>query len=340
MDFVEIVQTVEEIEDKVATLSHTKLGLLEALLHEGVDIEFDVVNHLDYLVSFIESCTDDNAATITETVDCEKVLNIILESARKNTIDQHAFLTEVNLGVGDLDLVESVETNETVRLPLLSVVASTLTNMLGEETVEQLPAEMIFDVVASAKELYSDDVSEDMNIEALVEHIASLLSTAIHDNVIDLDTNDYSGDTLEEFLEPFGSLNEMIEELQAFDSSEDYDDTDSKLMAKAKDSTLMIEAKKVNCPAGDLDCMKKKAKLAKEYWKKNKMHGMTGNMKDVDPTSGRLGKHVKAATNAFRRTHKKRMSRVYIQYVLVPAIIQRMRSKGKRMGAGSKILKR
>ena len=82
MKFMEIVETVESIETKLSALSEAKLALLETILEEGAETQFDVEYHIDYLVEFIESQSDENATTIAESVNGGQVLNIILEELK------------------------------------------------------------------------------------------------------------------------------------------------------------------------------------------------------------------------------------------------------------------
>ena len=101
MKFMEIVETVESIETKLSALSEAKLALLETILEEGAETQFDVEYHIDYLVEFIESQSDENATTIAESVNGGQVLDIILEAARKHTNDKESFIAEAVEKVGN-----------------------------------------------------------------------------------------------------------------------------------------------------------------------------------------------------------------------------------------------
>ena len=46
MKFMEIVETVESIETKLSALSEAKLALLETILEEGAETQFDVEYHI------------------------------------------------------------------------------------------------------------------------------------------------------------------------------------------------------------------------------------------------------------------------------------------------------
>ena len=335
MKFVEITETVESITQKLSTLSEAKLGLVETILKEGVDSSFDVAHHMDYLVEFVESQTDANAELIAETVDGGKVLEIILESVRKNPSDMKTFIAESVEAVGNIDIELVEEDEETASVTLLSVVTNTLTEMLGEEAVEALPAKMVFDLVEAAKDLdISDDASE-MDLVSLVEEISSKLETAISEGEIDLDSDDYEGETLAEFLDDYEDTEDLLEEMSQVTEeilSESTDEAGADLMRAAKEATTLIEAKMEKCNSGDVKCKQAKAKKAKAYFAKNNLPG-GGKAKDfsMDKIHGKLAKHVKAAAKASMKATGKPLSKEYIQYVLVPGIIKRMRVKNMRL---------
>ena len=122
--------------------------------------------------------------------------------------------------------------------------------------------------------------------------------------------------------------------------SESIDIQGANLMRKAKAATTLIEAKMEACPKGDMKCKQNKAKRAKAYYAKNEFPG-GGNPEDwaMDKITGKLAKHVKAAARASKEATGKPLSKEYIQYVLVPGIIKRMRIKNKKMNAKSKLKK-
>ena len=343
MKFVEIVETVENIETKLSTLSESKLDLLEVILEEGSEIEFDVTHHIDYLVEFVETQTDSNATIIAETVNGGEVLNIILESLRKNTTDTKAALTEAVELVGEIDIkVLAEDEAEDASVTLLSVVTNTLTEMLGEEAVEALPAEMVFDIVEAAKELDLVDNADELNLIDLVEEISTKLETAINEGTIDLDSDDYEGETLEEFLNDYEDTEDLLEEMTKVTEeilSESEDEDGANLMRKAKEATTLVEAKMEKCPPLDKKCMMKKAKNAKAYYAKNEMPG-GGSPKDftLSKMKGKLGKYISKAAKAARSAGKP-LTPDYMQYVLVPGIIKRMRMKNKKMKAKSNMKK-
>ena len=338
MKFVEIVETVESIETKLDGLSEEKLVLLETILKEGAETEFDVEYHIDYLIEFVSSQSDENAEIISETVNGGEILEIILESVRKNTNDIETFLSEVNKQVGEINIDNpNDEETETVSVNLLSIVTNTLTEMLGEETVENLPAEMVFDIVNEAKNLDLSDEVIDMDIVSLVEEISSKLETAITEGKIDLDSADYECETLAEFLDDYSDIEDLLEEMSQVNEevlAEAKDKAGAELMRKAKAATMVVEAKMEKCKAGDMKCKQEKAKKAKEYFSKNEMPG-GGNAKDftMDKISGKLAKHVKKAAKASQKATGKPLSKEYIQYVLVPGIIKRMRMKNMKLKA-------
>lgn len=334
MKFVEIVETVESIEAKLETLSEAKLGLLETILVEGAETEFDVVHHMDYLVEFIETQTDANAEIIAETVNGGEVLDIILESVRKNPNDIEAVIAESTELVGEIDIELLEEDTETASVTLLSVVTNTLTEMLGEEAVEALPAEMVFDIVEEAKELDLSDDAADMDIVSLVEEIATKLETAITEGEIDVDSEDYEGETLAEFLNDYSDTEDLLEEMAQVNDeilAEAEDQDGAELMRKAKEATSLVEAKMEKCPPKDKKCMMAKAKKAKAYYANKVMPGGT-DPKEIKLNSlkGKLGKHVKAAAKAARKAGKP-LTPDYMQFVLIPGIIKRMRYKNKKV---------
>lgn len=339
MEFVEIVEIVESIEKKIETLSDAKLGLLEALMIEGTDISFDVEHHMDYLVEFVETYSDENATLITESVDCGEVLTIILESARKHTEDKETFIAEATEKVANIDITLVEEETESTSVTLLSIVTNTLTEMLGEEAVENMPAEMVFDIVNASKDLELAENISEMNMVSLVEEISTKLEEAIKSGKIDFDSDDYetSKETLSEFLGSYENTEDLLTEMaevneEILAESEDVDGV--RVMLKAKEATTLVEAKMESCPKGDMKCKQAKAKRAKEYFAKHELPG-GGNAKDwtMDNLSGKLAKHVKAAAKASMHATGKPLSKEYIQYVLTPGIIKRMRIKNRKMNA-------
>lgn len=336
MKFVEIVEIVEDIESRLESLSEAKLGLLEAMFTEG-ETTFDVENHIDYLVEFVDSYSDENALIISESIDCGKVLNIVLDSVRNNTTDTKAFIAEAAEAVGNIDINLLEEDENTSSVTLLSVVTNTLTEMLGEDAVEKMPAEMVFDIAEAAKNLDVSDDSANMNLVSLVGEISSKLKTAITEGSIDLDTDDYDGETLSEFLDDYEDTADLLNEMsQVTDTilAESTNEDAARLLGKAKGATIMLEGKMQQCAPGDLKCMQSKAKKAKTYYRTHSMPGGTKPQDfNTDALSGKLGKHVKLAIKAFKSKHGKEPLKDYIQYVLVPGIIKRMRIKNKKLTA-------
>lgn len=335
MKFVEIVETVESIENELGTLSEEKLELLETILKEGAETEFDVVHHIDYLVEFVDTYTDENAKVVTESVNGGDVLNIILEAVRKNPKNMEEIISEATENVGNLDIKLVEETTELTSITLLSIVTNTLTEMLGEQTVEELPAEMIFDIVEEAKQLDLSESIMEMDIVELVEEISTKLEEAITSGEIDVDSDDYEGETLAEFLNDYRDTDDLLEEMAKVNEtilSESTDEEGANLMRKAKAASVIIEAKMQPCKSGDVKCKQEKAKKAKEYFAKHELPG-GGKAEDfsMDNISGKLRKHVVAAAKASQASTGKPLSKDYIQYVLVPGIIKRMRMKNKKL---------
>lgn len=345
MKFVEIVETIESIETKLGTLSEAKLGLLETILEEGTDIEFDAVHYMDYLVEFVNAHSDENAEIIAETVNGGEILSIIMETVRKNPTDMTAFVTESVTMVENLDitLLEEDTSEESSSVTLLSVVTNTLTEMMGEEAVENMPAAMVFDIVEASKELDLSDDLASMSLVEMVEEISTKLEEAIQDGTIDLDTADYTSESLMEFLADYSDTEDLLEEMAQINDeilAEAEDEEGAELMRKAKSATVMLEAKMAPCPAGDIKCKISKAKKAKEYYSKNNMPG-GGNPRDwsLNSLTGKLKKHVLAAVKASKTATGKSVPPEYTQYVLIPGIIKRMRMKNKKMNAKSKMKK-
>ena len=330
MNFVEIVETVEDIETKMVDLSEEKLGLLKAVLVEGSEIEFDVVHHIDHLVGFVDSYSDGQAQAITESVDCGKVLNIVLESVRKNASDAEVVLSEAVEAVGDMDLETVDGDSETVSVSLLSVVSNVLTEMTGEEAVEGMPAEMVFDIVNEAKKLDLSDDAADLDIETLVSEISTKLEEAIISGDIDLDTDDYEGETLAEFLADYENTEYLMEEMSKVSEEvlAESDDADGvRLLTKAKEATVLLEGER--CAKGDIKCMEKKGKAAKAFFAKGgEMKGTKFNPKSVTnitKLTGKLGKIIRDIKKS-----NPRYPDVYLRNVVLPSIINKMAQKKGR----------
>ena len=320
MDFIGIVETVADIETKLGKLSEEKLSLMETVLVEGSEIEFDVVHHLDHLVEFVESYSDVQAQTIAETVDGGEVLNIVLESVRKNASDAQAVINEAVENVGDMDLEVAEELNETVSVSLLSVVSNVLTEMVGEEGVEGMPAEMVFDIVNEAKELDLSDEAKDIKLEE-----------SIKSGKIDFDSDDYEGETLAEFLDDYESTEDLMEEMSKVNAevlAESDNEDGARLMGKAKQATTLLEG--TRCAKGDIKCMEKKGKLAKAFFAKGgEMKGTKFSPKgvlNITKVTGKLGKILRSI-----KKNNPRYPAVYLRNVVMPAIINKMaQKKGKK----------
>ena len=341
MNFVEIVESVEEIENKLSSLTEAKLDLVEMILSEGAEITFDVTHHLDYIVEFVNSYSDDESEIITENVNGMELLEIILESVKTNGSDFESAINEAVENANEIDIDIDIDTDHDdndimSQVTLLSVVTNTLTEMFGESVVEDMPAEMIFDIVNETKELDISDDAIEMTISEMVTEISESLENALTDGEIDFDSDDYDCETLAEFLDDYEDTEDLLMEMEQVNEeilSEAIDEDGAELMRKAKSAIIILEAKMEKCPPLDKKCMMKKAKNAKAYYAKNTMPGGT-DPKDftLSKLTGKLGKHVKAAAKAARSAGKP-LSPEYMQYVLVPGIIKRMRMKNKKMTA-------
>jgi len=244
MNFIEIVEAIDLVENKLSDLTEGKLKLVTAILSEGV-AEFDVVHHLDFIIEYANSQTEENATLIAEAIDCATVLDIILESARNYPTNSEKFLEATISKVNNIDL--SVEANdalvETQSVTLLSVVTNALTDILGEATVEALPAEMVFDIVESAKELEMGEDADKLELTELIEVISENLKEALADASIDFDSDDYEGETLSEFLEDYSDLEDLLEEMDQVNEevlAESTDEAAKTLLLKAKEATTMV----------------------------------------------------------------------------------------------------
>ncbi len=248
MNFIEIVETIDLVENKLSDLSGAELNLVTAIIAEG-NTEFDVVHHLDFIVEYATSQSDENATLIVETVDCSKVLDIILESARKHPTDSAKYLETTIASVNEIDLgVEEVieESEETTSVTLLSVVTNTLTDILGESTVEGLPAEMVFDIVEATKDLEMGEDADSLELTDLIETISTNLKEALEDGSIDFDSDDYEGEALSEFLNDYTDLEDLLEEMAQVNEEVLAESTDKAavtLLLKAKEATTLVEGK-------------------------------------------------------------------------------------------------
>jgi hypothetical protein len=245
MNFIEIVETIDLVENKLSELSGTELNLVTSIITEG-NTEFDVVHHLDFIIEYVTSQTEENVQLITEAADCGKILDIILESARKYPTDTKKFLESTIVSVNNIELdVELDEsTEETQSVTLLSIVTNTLTEMLGETTVEALPAEMVFDIVESAKDLEMGEEADALELTDLIEVISTNLKEALEDGSIDFDSDDYTSETLSEFLNDYTDLEDLLSEMAQVNEAilaESTDENAKRLLLKAKNSTTMVE---------------------------------------------------------------------------------------------------
>ena len=268
MNFIEIVETIDLVENKLSDLSGAELNLVTAIIAEG-NTEFDVVHHLDFIVEYATSQSDENAELIVETVDCGKILDIILESARKHPTNNDKYLATTIASVNEIDLgVEEViaEAEEAPAVTLLSVVTNTLTDILGEATVEALPAEMIFDIVEATKELEMGEEADSLELTDLIETISTSLKEALEDGTIDFDSDDYEGETLSEFLNDYSDLEDLLEEMAQVNEEVLAESTDTvavRLLLKAKEATTMVEGKTTTTSTENIEVMRESAKKLK-----------------------------------------------------------------------------
>lgn len=344
MKFTELVDSVSDIESKLSTLNDSQLNLLESMLASGTDIKFDIESRLDHLVAFVDNFDTTQADTIVESVDCGEVLKLVLNEADNNRDDMDAFLTESINAVGELDTIDNTIPASN-GIPLLSVVTNVLSEMLGESTVEKIPVEMIFDIVADSQNLSMPDESTDYNLPQLVEAISTSLKDAITRGVIDRDTANYSGETLYEFLDDYHDTADLLTEMQQVTDeklNESSNRDAARILRKARSATILVESKFEKCDPGDRTCMKNKARRAKTWFSKHDIAGPGGGPIEnfsVDSLSGKLGSHVKGAVKQYTSTHGKPPLKDYIQYVLIPGILKRMRMKNKSMSAKSNVKK-
>jgi hypothetical protein len=317
MKFDEVVELVEAVEEKLGWLTEGQLDLFEALIVEGVGTKFDFMYHLDYLTDFVSAYSDENAKTISESVDCGEVLNVVLDASRTHATNNSRFISEALRQVGEID-IELDDDEETEHVTLLSVVTSALTEMLGEEAVEDMPAEMVFDIVNEVKQLDISDDADELDLVELVNHISEALKEAIHDGDIDFDTDDYEGETLAEFLDDYVDTDDLLEEMtkvtgRILAESEDRDA--ARLMKKAKEASMLVEGKLGRCANGDLACMKKKAKAAKIWFSdfenadawhaRHKGHAGAADISTKQKLTGKLRTAVKEAKIAFKSRYGK-----------------------------------
>jgi len=345
MKFEKIVDLVDEIEKKFSGLTDSQLGLVESMLEEGADREFDLIHHLDYLVEFVSAYNDNNSEIIAESVDCGEVLDAVLDSARKNSRDMATFISEAMTSIGELDTL--VEEGEKTNVTLLSVVTNTLTEMLGEEAVEQLPAEMVFDIVKEAKNLDISDDTASMSLSEMVEEISDALKEAITSGEIDFDSDDYVGETLEEFLDDYEDVEDLLTEMEQITNDvlrESVDRDGARLMKKAKEATALVESECEGSIRQRLSCIKRKTKAAKKWFtKQENISKWSERHKGASPTEvkldGKLKKIVNAAKTSFRKRYSEKPSDDMIRYLWIPGIIKRMRKKHKHFTTDQKKLK-
>lgn len=344
MKFEEIVDLVEAIEEKFADLSDSQLGLVEAMLEEGMDLEFDLVHHLDYLFEFVSSYDSKNALVITENVDCGELLGVVLDSARKNSRDMQKFVAEALNEAGELEVLTE---SDSTAVTMLSIVTSVLTEMLGEETVEQLPAEMVFDIVEEAKLLDIDDSVENMSLSEMVVEISDVLREAINSGEIDMETEDYTGETLAEFLDDYEDTDDLLEEMSKVTKdllSESSDKEGVRLLIKAKSATSLLESSCEGTIRQRLSCINRKAAASKKWFNKTKNATIWGSRhggKGIETIKldGKLKKAVNASKAAFKKRYHQNPSEDVIRFLWIPGIVKRMRKRHQHFTPDQKRLK-
>jgi len=342
MNFTEIVEMVEKFEEKLEGLSESKLDLVEKMLIESTDVEFDVGYYFDHIVEFVNSYSDEQAEIIKENIDGVKVLEIVLEASIKNGGDIEEVINEAKEQLAQIEIeadkiVENEEADsEETAVPLLSIVSSTLTEMLGEEAVEELPAEMVFDIANATLDLdFDDSLFESEEIDA-VAIISERLQEALENGEIDFDTEDYEGETLSEFLADYEDMNDLLSEMEKVNDevlAEATDEEGAELLRKAKEATTLIEAKLGKCKTKA--CMIKKGKAAAKYFQKHEMHGgFDPKEVKISTLKGKLGRYVRAAAKSLKKRYGK-VDPLYLQFVLLPGILKRMRYKARKMKASA-----
>jgi hypothetical protein len=340
----QLVEFKEFVEELLQNMNEDKLTLVENII-ENLDDDVDASQYIEYVSKIVENLSDDEAEVILENVDDMSVIaDKIVESVAKNINNEEAIINEAREMIMDIDVnddllneneEEEIEETEELELPILPVLISVLSEMLGEEVVEELPLNMVLDIYEELKDV-EIDIDEDATILEKISAIKEALEEAIENKEIDLDTDDYDGETVGEFLEQFENIDEMVESILNDDvileSEEDY----YKDVLKESVSNVLTE-KRVRCH--DVKCYKEKAMKAKKYFMKHEMHGGV-DIESIDPKKlkGRLAKYVKLAINNAKKRGVKYPPE-YIKYVLIPGIIKRMRFKNRHMNNKAKKLK-
>jgi len=342
MNFVELVEMTEQLETTLNVLNEKQIGFFKKILEEGNEIEFDILHSVDLLVEYVQSYQDDEIDIIVEAVDGLDILTILLEELQKNASDKELVLKESKQRIDDIELDLEIE-EESETFTLLSIVTNVLTEMVGEETVENMPAEMVFDIINETKNLDIDIVIDDMSMIEVVENVSTQIKTSLQEGLIDFDSSDYDCESLKEFLSDYSDMDDLLEEMKQVNEevlSESMDLDAARLLLKSKQAMSLIETKKTRCNSGDKSCMIKKIKAAKNYFSKNKTRSGHDIAKDFKPgkLTGKLKKHISAAAAAAKK-RKFSYPPGYFQFIMVPALLNKMGHKGGHISSSDRMVK-
>ena len=335
----QLVEIKEAIENYIENLSDEQLNLFEEII-DNLDDDVNIQKYVEHVAKIVESFSDEEVNVILENIDDMGIVaEKIIESIAKNLNDEETIISEakekiLNIDVDDAELFESEEEDEeSVKIPLLPILINVLSEMLGEENVEKLPLNLVLDLYEEAKDL-DIDIDEDYSLAEKIEAIREAIEEAIENEEIDLDTDDYDGETVGEFLEQFEDIDDMVESILHDNVILESEEDEYKELLKESIKMVLTEKR-----CHDVKCYRAKAKAAKKYFMKHEMHGGV-DIESIDPKQlkGRLGKYVRLAINNAKKRGVKYPPE-YIKYVLIPGIIKRMRFKNRHLNVKAKKLK-
>lgn len=327
MNLTDLVLKTEELERVLEGLTEDQLDVFESCIVEGAETDF-TINSVPALATVLSNLDDDTCSIIKESVFGDQIVESFNKTlARTGSVDHKDFVTEAladlsNIDVATVDVSTVLKEGKEDVVQLMSLVAEALVATIGEEEALNVPAEALADLTIAVGEA---GIEED-GLSDIVEGIKS--------GKFDIDFDNYKdGTNLIEFLSDVEAdmlvegniVNENAELAEKFNAATRY----------------LVEGTKTQCHGTTAEvkaCKIKKAAAAKHYYNTNGYaHNKALDSEDIH--SARLRKYVLKAKLAAKKmgTHPSgEDGDDYVKFVLIPALIKKMRAKGRHEGMKDK----
>jgi len=202
MDMIKTSEFINNYTDKLEELSESQLNILKQIMLESIDIDYNVEDRFDYILEFVSNISDEEAK-LFDFVNGETVMESILDEI-KRTNDVKTVAKKAKEKILDIKITEEVKETE---VPLLSIVSEAMTDLLGIKGFEEIPVGMFFDIINECK---NAEIKTNT-----IEDVVSSIKEYIKENLLDLNKDDYLGETVKEFLNDYKNLDDLLNELNS-----------------------------------------------------------------------------------------------------------------------------